>query len=62
MAGGKRLGAGRPKGAPTRVLSVRVPELDYERLRLAVLALVGRMLRAKVTPRTARGHSASSSG
>ena len=41
--GGKRAGAGRPKGPATRVLSVRVPAADYERLRLAVLALVARL-------------------
>lgn len=44
--GGKRKGAGRPKGEPTKVLSVRVPERLYDRIRAAVLKLVERMSKA----------------
>lgn len=41
--GGKRPGAGRPKGPPTRVLSVRVPAKHYAYLKGVVLALVAKL-------------------
>jgi hypothetical protein len=42
--GGQRKGAGRPKGVPTRILSIRVPSAHYDRLRAAVRELVARLL------------------
>ncbi len=52
--GGKRPGAGRPKGSrtaePTRVLSVRVPAKHYAYLKGVVLTLV-----EKLQPKDKRG-------
>lgn len=41
--GGKRKGAGRPKGRPTKVLSVRVPAEHHDYLKSVLLALVSRL-------------------
>lgn len=41
--GGKRPGAGRPKGEETRVLSTRVPARLYDEIRAAVIKLVTKM-------------------
>jgi hypothetical protein len=32
--GGKREGSGRPKGEPTKTIAVRVPEIDYDVLKV----------------------------
>jgi hypothetical protein len=36
--GGKRKGSGRPKGEPTKTIAVRVPEIDYEALKVELNA------------------------
>jgi hypothetical protein len=42
--GGKRPGAGRPRGVPTRVLSFRVPADQYAALRAALRERLGQLL------------------
>lgn len=46
--GGKRAGAGRPKGPPTKVLCVRVPVSEYDWLLPKVGRYVKRLLRRKI--------------
>lgn len=41
--GGKRKGAGRPKGPPTKVLSVRVPAEHHAYLKAVVLGLLEKL-------------------
>lgn len=43
--GGARPGAGRPSGQPTRIVGVRVPASEYERMKALLNAYAKRVLR-----------------